>query len=737
MAFHRPASLSLRLNNTRAGLFTRLFICLAGLIYLLFPCAAFSAETPAADFFSSDAPVELTADRLVFDKSSKTYSAEGSVVIAQKGTTIRADNATLNTGTNIAHAYGNIVMIDEGGNRVTAGSLTFNIKEKTAILKESTLFFQAEVNTYITGDLIKKVGPETYEADNLTYTTCDCDKGKAPDWSFSTTDAKVTIGQYLTGRHSFFRVRDVPIAYTPFLRVPIKRKRQTGFLKPEPGYSPLRGFIFDNSFFWARSINTDVTLYLDIQTARGIGEGAEYRYIRTTNSFGKIYLYHFTEKDMERVRTFRANNGNLNRPASAGENRWQFKLKHTEIFDNGFRLKANIHLVSDDEFLLDFGNDNKAKSLESLESNVSLSKSWSGYSLVVQLRLFDNLLLGDDSSTFKKLPEISLTSTGKRIWNSPFYISLSSSYIYFSRKKGFTGHRLDVTEKISLPLRPGNYFDFTPYISPRATLYVVNKFATGWYFDRFLFSTGFDATTTLSRVFRPGWKRVTALKHRLRPKLSYTYTPEVDQSDHPKFDAVDMVGKVNRITYSLNSNLTGKISEKESTRYHEYLYFDISQSFNIFEAKRKVTSATDKRKPLSDVTSELILRPTTWSTLTSRLVFDVYERWVENSDVSLLLKGTEKNFVHFTYRYVKDSARYLEANISTALNSRFSVTYDKRFSFAADKSLEAAYGITYKRQCWTAHLKYIRRLEEKAVFLNFDLLGIGKVAGLSGKIESQ
>ncbi len=69
------------------------------------------------------------------------------------------------------------------------------------------------------------------------------------------------------------------------------------------------------------------------------------------------------------------------------------------------------------------------------------------------------------------------------------------------------------------------------------------------------------------------------------------------------------------------------------------------------------------------------------------------------------------------------------------MNPTISITYDKRFSLAENKSLEASYGITYKRQCWTAHLNYVRRLEEKAIYLNFDLLGIGKVAGLSGKVE--
>ncbi|MBE9528460.1 MAG: LPS-assembly protein LptD [Proteobacteria bacterium] len=724
---------------TQSALLRPLAIGLAVLICILSTSLSFAVDSPP-DLFSPDAPVELTADRLDFDRATRTYRAEGSVVIAQEGTTIRAERATLNTETNIAEASGNVEMIDEGGNSVKGSSVTFNTKEKSAVILGGSLFFKT-VNVYITGDPISKIGPETYAADNLSYTTCDCAEGEAPDWSFTTTDATVTIGEFLTGRHSYFKVRTVPIAYTPFLRVPIKRKRQSGLLKPEPGFSSLRGAMLGTSFFWARSKNTDATFYLDLQSRRGTGKGVEYRYIRKRSSYGELYFYHFKEKDIERVRRFRAEDANLARPESAGDNRWQMQYTHTELLPKGFKLKADINIVSDDEYLLDFGTKNEAKSLESIESNIALSKSWNGYSLVAQLRLFDNLLLGDDSATFMRMPEVSFSSTGKRILDSPFYISFASSYIHFTRKSGYTGHRIDATPKLSLPLRPGGYFDFTTYITPRATLYAADSVASGWYFDRAMYETGFDTTTTFSRIYRPNRKRLNALKHTLRPKLSYIFIPDVDQSDLPKFDSIDAIASANRITYSLNSTLTGKFigsdSGADTATYHEYLYFDISQSFDINEAQRGLLSPTDKRRPMSDITSEAILRPTAWSTVSTKNKYDVYDHWIENSDVELQLNGANSSSVHFTYRYVKDIARYLEANARLWINPTVGITYDKRFSLAENKSLEASYGITYKKQCWTANLIYVRRLEEKALYLNFDLLGIGKVAALSGKIQSE
>ena len=106
-----------------------------------------------------------------------------------------------------------------------------------------------------------------------------------------------------------------------------------------------------------------------------MGTGLEYRYIRRVGSEGEFYFYHFMEKDIDRVRSFRADETNLSRPETADDSRFLLKYSHREQAPFGFVFKADIKIVSDDEYFLDFGVGDD-RSLESLESTLSLSRNW-------------------------------------------------------------------------------------------------------------------------------------------------------------------------------------------------------------------------------------------------------------------------------------------------------------------------------------------------------------------------
>lgn len=708
------------------------FILSICLLFFSIPYATKDAfaeeETPPGEFFTKESPIEIAADKLSYDKDAETYFARGNVVIIQEGTNLSADDAVLDMASGVATATGNVLIVDEGGNTLKGDNLVFNIKNKTVVVDNARLFYK-EDNIHIWGDVIRKIGKQTYASDSVTYTSCDCDENETPSWDFSAKKARVTIGEFLTGRHAVFHIKGVPVLYSPFFKVPIKRARQTGLLTPRPGFSTLRGFALGNSFFWAISKNMDATFYLDIQTRRGIGEGLEYRYIRSRKSYGEAYFYHFREKDIDRVREFRNDTNNLSRPLSATNKRWHFKLDHTELLPYGLNFNASVNLVSDDEYLLDFGKTSDEKSVESLETNVSVSKSWSAYNLVIQVRTFDNLLIRDDSLIFKRLPEVTFSASDQLIPGTPIYLSASVSYINFERDKGVQGSRLDVRPKFSMPLNPGGYFDLTPSIAPRGTVYLAKDHPEGWYVDRFLYEANVDITTTFVRIFSPRTRHTDTVKHTLRPKITYTFIPEAMQSHLPQFDAVDSIAATNMVTYSLNTIITGKSTMENQTKYHEYLYMDISQSFDINESMRKITSSTEERRSFSDITGELIVRPTTWSSVNGRGSYNVYDDWFTSYDAELEISDKRGDHVRLSRRFVRETVSYFEASGRLSVTNSVNLTYAKRFALDEDRSLETTYGIQYRQQCWSALLSYSIRLEEKSVVLTFDLLSLGRVAG--------
>lgn len=707
------------------------------LLIALIPYQARAEEPPSGEIFSKDAPVEITADTISYDRDADTYHASGNVEITQTGTVLRSDTAVLDMRSGVATATGSVRFSDEGGNTLSGRDLTFNIKDKTAVLVNGRLFYRQD-NVHLTGDSITKTGPESYAARRLTFTTCDCPPDEDPAWSFAASSAKVTVGEYLTGWNARFYVKGVPVLYSPYISIPVKRERQTGFLQPRPGYSRLRGFVLDTEFFWAISDNTDATFYLDVETERGLGKGLEYRYIRSVDSYGEIFFYQFQEEDIDRVRGFRQDVSNLDRPAEATNSRWRLKYQHTENIA-GFNVRANLNMVSDDEYFIDFGKDSDERSLESVESNISVSRNWSVYSLVAQMRLFNNLLDENDATTLQRLPEVTFTNADQRLFGTPLYVSSEASFVNFYREEGLKGQRLDVHPRISLPMNPGGYFDFTPSIAPRATFW----FTTGspdadTYSDRFIYDLRADLTTTFVKIFHLGGPNLKALRHTIRPGVSYSYIPEAVQDDLPNLDSVDRIAPANSVTYSVNSTLTGKFMDKDGRPvYFDYLYLDLSQTYNLYEAQRKLTSPTDERRPFSEVNGEIIFRPTPSTAATAKGKFNVYENRFTSYDASFSASDARGDSISVSRRFVLDEGNYLEAALRGHVSRTVDLTYLQRYSFDESRSLESSYGLEYRHQCWNANLTYTERLEEKIIYLTFDLLGLGRVAGVQGQIDQQ
>lgn len=704
-------------------------------IFLAYPISVF-AETG----LKKGQPMEITADSLTYDKSKDTYYADGNVIVIQGKSSIKADKATVDMAASHATAIGNVESVSEEGNILKGDSLELDIDTKVGVVINGRLFFKKE-NVHVTGEEIRKTGDENYSAHKGFFTTCDCEPGQSPAWGFYSSDADVTLGEYFTAWNSLFYVKEAPVFYFPYLIFPVKRERQTGFLAPRVGYSRLRGFKFDNSFFWAISDSTDATFYFDIEGSRGIGEGIEYRYALTKTTEGQFYFYHFQENDIDRVREFRKGSNNLSRPRTADNDRWFLEYKHRELLPYDVSLNADVKKVSDDEYFIDFGKDVKDRSLESLESNVSFTKTWDKFNLVTQFRYFDNLLVEGNRATLQRLPEVALTGADQQIMDTPFHFSMESSFVNFERKEGSTGQRVDVHPTVSLPLNPGGYFEFKPAAAARETLYWVKDPLLDRFHDRSSYDLSADLVTTFVKIYSLDEEGLEKVKHTIRPQIIYTYIPEQVQDDLPQFDGIDRIGQRSDFTYSLNNILTGKFNEAGNYIYRDYIYMDLSQTYSLNEATRKLVSPADKRRPFSDVTGEIRLQPLSWSLMTAKGKYDHYEGLMKEYDTSIGVWDKRGDRLDASYRYTRTDPtnntpmEYLEGSLRLKLIQSIDFTYRDRYSYNDKKTIEAVYGLEYKHQCWGAQITYTERLEEKIVMLTFNLLGIGQVGGVSGKVE--
>lgn len=130
---------------------------------------------------------------------------------------------------------------------------------------------------HIQGETLIKVDGNDYYARNSLFTPCYCKPGESPAWAFNAREIEAQVGGYADLYHPVLEIKGIPILYLPWLKFPLKDRRQSGFLMPTFGYSPRSGNIYSQPVFLDLGQSADATLKTDIYEKRGTRIGAEYR----------------------------------------------------------------------------------------------------------------------------------------------------------------------------------------------------------------------------------------------------------------------------------------------------------------------------------------------------------------------------------------------------------------------------------------------------------------------------
>lgn len=137
----------------------------------------------------------------------------------------------------------------------------------------------------IEGKLIKRVGGNDFRAEDALWTPCQCDDDESPAWGFRNGKLKAQIGGYVTLYDPILEIKGIPVLYLPFLKLPIKHRRQSGFLPPSVATTSDRsGFIYSQPVFFDLRKNLDATMTTNIYQERGTRFGLNLRYASTRST---------------------------------------------------------------------------------------------------------------------------------------------------------------------------------------------------------------------------------------------------------------------------------------------------------------------------------------------------------------------------------------------------------------------------------------------------------------------
>ncbi len=644
----------------------------------------------------------LTADVVRADDVGKIVEAEGNVVLRRGEEFLKADFVRYFASTNWIYLKNHVEISFANQTEIVAEEAEFDLRSRTGWMKRGQIFV-SNPHMYYTGERIENYWGDIYSFNDATVSSCF---GDTPAWSMSAQEAVVEIDGYARLSWPAVRVMDQGVMAMPFFIIPMKEKRQSGFLLPDYGYSSRDGLYYSQPFFWAMDESQDLTLSETFMSHRGFMHGVEYRANPRSDQlvWGRFeYLYD------KQIVTNDANDPINDRDGLIRDNYQRFWVRGMAdgyFEDPRWRFKVDLDYVSDQNYLREFyrglggfedtrntlfnwfGRDLNERDAKRT-SQAQILRDWERVSMALSARYDQDPSLEhgnrpySSSTTPQRLPEVNLYLDKGRIFSElPLEIEASAQAVRFQRETGSTGMRYDLYPKITLPLvsRYGSVLisgglHQTSYVTDR-TEAIASDSGDNTGDSRTLPDATIAAMTELAAVYpldsaplkedmdSIGQSRWNAIQHVVQPRVTYQLTENVDQTDNPFYDADDRIGPRNDLTYSITNILTRRremvslTTAEDGTQaaalaedYLEFLRLALSQSYNIREAHRTDQLTRYERRPFGDIRAELTVRPVNYLRVRAKSYWSPYEEDFTLHDISLGFSDSYWGTLSFGYNY--------------------------------------------------------------------------------------
>ena len=678
--------------------------------------AGFSRQACAEE--PKKTPVTVNADKLDYDRTNDIYTAVGNVKIEQEGMLLQAERIVLNNKTGEAVAEGR-AFLNQKGDVISAEKLTVNINTGAASIIKGDLFLEKD-NFHLKGEKIERTSETVYRIENGTFSTCD--KG---EWYLKADRINVDLDRYATANGASFNMAGLPVLYTPYLLFPVRR--QSGLLMPELGHSSSEGSLMKNSLFWAISDYKDMTLTSDYRSKHGHGTGLEYRYVNSRDSQGLIYYNYFY---------------NFPDTLRSSASKWAFRFQHEEEIAEDLSLRADINLVSDEFYYRELERKLELRSLPYLDSNAFYVERWDTASLYL-LGQYSINLTQDNKKTPQKLPELRYSIFQEKI-AGPLYLSLDGSAVNFTMSEGGGVRRVDIGPQLTAAFGGGG-LGFTPRAGVRTTYYSAATGTAGGLgayaaepVSRTYSFAGADLNARISRVYgQDAESGVGRIRHSVEPTLSYSYVPQVEQTDPATgvqkiipFDAVDTVTKQNTVTAALVNRLTAHYKDASGFRTYDMMVLRVSQDYEL-----NSTATVSFAHARSDISAELFVRTPKLLSVSANGKYNTYTNSLTSSDLSVGVISEGIN-IDVTHRYLRATpAGQVPGNLRTEfLIGSVGVNvgqwhYNTQLwrDMENKKTTQQEYGAHYASQCWGFGVSYVKRPGETQYLMTLELKGLGEI----------
>ena len=459
-------------------------------------------------------------------------------------------------GIDSAGIYSQKPIFTQAQNEVIPDSIRFNMDTKKALIYNSR---SGQDEVRYKAEVAKKVNDSVYFLKNIKFTTAvDIDN---PEYYFYTRKAKVVPNKKIVTGFTNMYIADVPLPLgLPFAFFPLTNEQTSGFIIPSFGDTRDRGFFFQNGgYYFAINDYLDLTLVGDYYTNGSYAIRAESSYALRYKFKGNLSLRF--EKLINSQRGFDDFN-----ESSVYNIRWNHNQDAKA--NPSSRFSASVNLGSSQYYNESINQTNNASALiNTLSSSVSYSKAFETvpqinfsiagtHSQNTNTDVINMSLPNLNASVSRIFPfEPKIGSKKGILENINLQYNLAAeNRIQTTDTDFFTSKMFDnakIGARHSIPIST-NFKIFKNLSSSLNTTYqetwafsTIKKYYDPEYnegeggvirdtikgFDSYRtynFSTSLG--TTLYGMFNFGkGKKIEALRHVLRPSLSYNVNPSFDQ----------------------------------------------------------------------------------------------------------------------------------------------------------------------------------------------------------------
>ena len=654
------------------------------------------------------------------------------------------------------------VDITSGEEKLIAEHGVVDLTQDTGTFSDATVTLSRNA-LHLEGKTVEKTGVFTYHIVDGWAITCKVDKGETPPWSFSSSDATVTQGGYALMKNTTFNIRGIPVFYTPYMVIPAKDTRQSGFLFPEMTHSTNNGYGFNLPFFYNISDSSDATFFSEYYQNRGFMPGAEFRYVIRDDEKGTFAASFLNDSlsapagDRNADQTAYYNNTLFTHTNS---DRYWIRGKMDTTLGDDVIVRLDIDAVSDRDYLTEFNagqytgfNEANNRFLQAYgrgfqdatqdqrENTLGVLKTWTGMSLVTEAVAINDVRVPTPGPTpLWQLPGMDFSGVTP-IRNSKFNFSWDASYVDYWRQDGIGGQRLDLYPRISTPLPLGDYLESRAEVGARQTFYDVQSHGDSTWDQgdspsRTLYDFHTDIGTTLARDYAIQAGDFHVLDHKIRPYVQYDYLPNVGQTALPDFDAIDRIQPANTITYGVDNffDLFKSATNRDFSSNSELTYIKMKQSYYLggvrqnilYDSNNNLLPADETNKPLSPLDTKFGWKLTPNLDIIYGDDFDVYGHGflIHSLGGSYRDSAGDTFALDYSYNALLDVN---QINVQTQAHLFSHIRGELMFSRSLSQSQTNTENIAliYQADCWSVQIRSIYTPTDSSIMLIFNLANMG------------